>query len=125
MGIDRDDEDEGTNDGNNKAITVTDQVTETPSVDEEGDDIDDDDVSIVQRSERQRKNQLISMITSSQSELDGERLLLSINDEPWDYDEEKEKKVWYDACDDEIASIIKNRTWELVDLPIGAKAIVL
>lgn len=65
MGIDRDDEDEGTNDGNNKAITVTDQVTETPSVDEEGDDIDDDDVSIVQRSERQRKNQLISMITSS------------------------------------------------------------
>lgn len=65
MGIDRDDEDEGTNDGNNKAIAVTDQVTETPSVDEEGDDIDDDDVSIVQRSERQRKNQLISMITSS------------------------------------------------------------
>ena len=59
------------------------------------------------------------------AELDGERLLLSLNDEPWDYEEAKDQEVWCDACDDEIASIIKNKTWELVDLPIGAKAIGL
>lgn len=58
-------------------------------------------------------------------ELDGERLLLSINDEPWDYNEAKEKKVWKDACEDEIKSIVKNKTWELVELPAGAKAIGL
>ena len=59
------------------------------------------------------------------AELDGERLLLSINDEPWGYNEAKEKKVWRDACEDEIKSIVKNKTWELVELPAGAKAIGL
>lgn len=59
------------------------------------------------------------------AELDGQRLLLSINDEPWDYNEAKEKKVWRDACEDEIKSIVKNKTWELVELPVGAKAIGL
>ena len=32
---------------------------------------------------------------------------------------------WIKACEDEIASIVKNGTWELVDLPHGAKAIGL
>jgi len=50
---------------------------------------------------------------------------LSINNEPWDFDEAKEEKVWRDACEDEIASIVKNKTWVLVDLPAGAKAIGL
>ena len=36
-----------------------------------------------------------------------------------------EEKVWRDACEDEISSIIKNKTWELVDLPKGAKPIGL
>ena len=59
------------------------------------------------------------------AEVEGERLLLSINDEPWDFGEAKEKKVWRDACDDEIKSIVKNKTWDLVELPAGAKAIGL
>lgn len=59
------------------------------------------------------------------AEVEGERLLLSINDEPWDFGEAKEKKVWRDACDDEIKSIIKNNTWDLVELPARAKAIGL
>lgn len=48
-----------------------------------------------------------------------------VNDEPWNYDEKKGEKVWKDACQDEITSIMKNKTWDLVDLPSGAKAIGL
>jgi len=58
-------------------------------------------------------------------EEEGERLLLLINEEPWDYEEAVKEKVWRKACDDEIESIIKNKTWDLVDLPNGAKAIGL
>jgi len=54
-----------------------------------------------------------------------ERLLLMINEEPWDYNEAKELQEWKKACVEEIASITKNHTWDLVDLPIGAKPIGL
>lgn len=59
------------------------------------------------------------------SEVEGERLLLLLNDEPYNFEEAIEEKVWKDACDEEISSIIKNKTWELVNLPAGAKAIEL
>lgn len=59
------------------------------------------------------------------SEIEGERLLLLINEEPWEFEDAIQEKVWMEACEEEIASIIKNRTWELVDLPTGAKAIGL
>lgn len=59
------------------------------------------------------------------SEDEGERLLLLLNEEPYDYDEASAEEVWRNACDDEIHSIVKNNTWELVDLPPGAKAIGL
>lgn len=48
-----------------------------------------------------------------------------INDEPWDFNEVKELKVWINACKDEIVSIEKNDTWELVDLRLGVKPIGL
>lgn len=48
-----------------------------------------------------------------------------INDEPWDFNEAKELKVWINACKDEIVSIEKNDTWELVDLRLGVKPIGL
>lgn len=54
-----------------------------------------------------------------------ERLLLLVNEEPWDWNEAKEQKVWRIACEEEITSIRKNRTWTLVDLPNGCKAIGL
>lgn len=57
------------------------------------------------------------------SEVEGERLLLMLNEEPFNYDEACEEEIWRNACDDEILSIVKNKTWELVDLPHGAKAI--
>ena len=59
------------------------------------------------------------------AEAEGERLLMVLNDEPWDYNEAKEHKVWVDACKDEIFSIEKNNTWILVDLPLGVKPIGL
>lgn len=52
-------------------------------------------------------------------------MLLIINEEPWDFNEAKESKEWVIACEEEITSIIKNKTWDLVDLPTGAKAIGL
>jgi len=39
---------------------------------------------------------------------------MTISEEPWDYNEAKELKVWRDACKDEIMSITKNKTWDLV-----------
>ncbi|WZZ50841.1 hypothetical protein YC2023_050948 [Brassica napus] len=58
-------------------------------------------------------------------EIEVEHLLLLANEEPWSYEEAKELKVWRDACEDEIKSIVKNNTWSLVDLPPNCKAIGL
>lgn len=44
-----------------------------------------------------------------------------INNEPWDYTEAKDQKVWVDACGEKLKSIEKNNTWILVDLPKGFK----
>lgn len=48
-----------------------------------------------------------------------------INEEPWDWNEAKDMKVWRNACEEEIESIKKNRTWTLIDMPVGCKAIGL
>lgn len=48
-----------------------------------------------------------------------------INDEPWNFSEAKELKVWIEACKDEIFSIEKNDTWDLFELPAGVKPIGL
>ena len=59
------------------------------------------------------------------AEYECERLLMVINDEPWDFNDAKELAVWVDACGEEISSIEKNNTWTLVDLPKGIKPIGL
>lgn len=51
--------------------------------------------------------------------------MLLLNEEPWDFREEIEEKVWRDECEEEIKSIVKNGTWDLIDLPPGAKPIGL
>lgn len=48
-----------------------------------------------------------------------------INEEPWNFEEAKESMEWVKACEEEINSITKNKTWDLVTLPIGAKPIGL
>ena len=59
------------------------------------------------------------------AEIESERLLMVINEEPWNYTEAKKLKVWVDACKDEIFSIEKNNTWDLVELPSGVEPIGL
>ena len=59
------------------------------------------------------------------AEEEGERFMLLINEEPWCFEDAIQEKVWKDACQDEISSIIRNKTWDLVDLPEGAKIIGL
>lgn len=59
------------------------------------------------------------------AEIECERLLMVINNEPWDFNEAKDLKVWVNACEDELKSIEKNKTWILVDLPRGFKPIGL
>lgn len=48
-----------------------------------------------------------------------------MNNEPRSFHEAKESKDWTRACEEEIGSIEKLRTWDLVDLPVGAKPIGL
>lgn len=48
-----------------------------------------------------------------------------MNEEPWDFDEARRLKVWINSCKDEIESMEKNHTWDLVDLPTGLKPIGL
>ncbi|KAG7554412.1 Integrase catalytic core [Arabidopsis suecica] len=59
------------------------------------------------------------------AEEEGEDLLLLLNNEPRDFYEASESKEWIQACEDELQSIEKNKTWNLVDLPIGVKPIGL
>lgn len=55
----------------------------------------------------------------------GERLLLSLNDEPSNFQEANELREWIMACEDEIRSITKLDCWSLLDLPQGVKPIGL
>ncbi|KAG7587705.1 GAG-pre-integrase domain [Arabidopsis suecica] len=59
------------------------------------------------------------------AEIEGEHLLLMINEEPSDFREANKLQEWRNACEEEIMSIEKNKTWSLVDLPIGCKPIGL
>ena len=59
------------------------------------------------------------------AEEEGERLLLCLNHEPFDFNEAKESKEWIQACEEEIHSITKNDTWNLMELPLGVKPIGL
>lgn len=59
------------------------------------------------------------------AEIESERLLMVINEEPWNFDEARKLKVWLEACKDKIFSIEKNKTWVLTDLPAGMKPIGL
>lgn len=104
-------------------IEADEEETEVEETKETKDD--DDEQSGPRRSTRARKkldylNEYICL-----AELECERLLIIINEEPWDFSEAKAHKEWIVACEDGIESIIKNKMWNLVDLPIGAKVIGL
>lgn len=39
------------------------------------------------------------------TEYEGKRLLLTMNEKPWSFNEPRELKVWIEACEDELSSI--------------------
>ncbi|KAJ0500497.1 putative RNA-directed DNA polymerase [Helianthus annuus] len=51
--------------------------------------------------------------------------LLLLNNEPMSYDEAAKDQCWRKAMEQELDSINRNRTWRLVNLPAGQKAIGL
>ncbi|KAI3753573.1 hypothetical protein L2E82_25630 [Cichorium intybus] len=54
-----------------------------------------------------------------------ELMMIRNDDEPVSYTEASKRKLWIDAMNAELASIEKNKTWSLVDLPKDRKAIGL
>ena len=54
-----------------------------------------------------------------------EELLQVTMQEPLTFSEAIKERSWVEAMDVEIASIEKNNTWSLVELPAGQKAIGL
>lgn len=96
----------------------TEEVEETEEIETED---DEEQQSGPRRSTRTRRlpdylNEYVCL-----AEIDCERLLMLINEEPWDFTEARAHKEWIIACEDEIESIIKNKTWDLVELPLGPK----
>ncbi|KAG7559183.1 Integrase catalytic core [Arabidopsis thaliana x Arabidopsis arenosa] len=94
---------------------------------EESENVDPSCVSppVLRRTERQiiKPKYLEDYVLMAEEE--GEVLLLCLNDEPRSFHEAKEIKEWINACEDEINSIEKLKTWNLVDLPLGASPIGL
>ena len=93
---------------------------DTQSLDEE-----ETETQPLRRSERQAmKPKYLDDYILLAEEL-GEEVLMYLNNEPRNFGEAKESRSWTRACEEEIESIIKNKTWTLVELPYGAKPIGL
>jgi hypothetical protein len=56
-------------------------------------------------------------------ELEEAELMLTSTGEPCSFAEVEREKVWRAAMCDEINSVERNKTWELVKLPAGHRAI--
>ena len=114
----------GDSSGDTYIATSTEVLAKEENNDEGEDETEETEVTL-RRSMRQSSKPKYLDDYVLLAEEEGEYLLMCLNDEPRSYEEARETKEWTDACSDEIESIEKNRTWELVELPIGAKAIGL
>lgn len=56
-------------------------------------------------------------------EEDMHEMMMVIDDDPFSFEEAVKSKKWKEAMAAEIEAIEKNQTWELMDLPKGAKSI--
>ncbi|GKD44966.1 uncharacterized mitochondrial protein-like protein [Tanacetum coccineum] len=80
------------------------------------DDSEDDDVAIPVRHST-RKKLLPTRLVDYQ--LNVHKLMLTLNEEPRNYNEAKLNPKWLKAMKTELESIVKNNTWKLVPLPKG------
>ena len=118
-------------DQENGSSSVSDDVASLEDVDNNdevefvGDDNEDEDHTQPRRSTRASNKPSYLDDYIMIPKIESEHLLMIINDEPWDFNEAKKLKVWIEACKDEIFSIEKNNTWDLVELPAGVKPIGL
>ena len=117
-GVRKDEDKEETEEGNDETVEIEHNLP-----DNSNDDVTE--TSELRRSTRVSKKPGYLDDYVCLAEEEGERLLLLINEEPWDFRTVVEEKVWRDACEEEISSIVRNKTWDLVELPPGAKAIGL
>ena len=117
-GVRKDEDKEETEEGNDETVEIEHNLP-----DNSNDDVTE--TSELRRSTRVSKKPGYLDDYVCLAEEEGERLLLLINEEPWDFRTVVEEKVWRDACEEEISSIFRNKTWDLVELPPGAKAIGL
>ena len=98
---------------------------EEDNVDTQSLDEEETETQPLRRSERQAmKPKYLDDYILLAEEL-GEEVLMYLNNEPRNFGEAKESRSWTRACEEEIESIIKNKTWNLVELPYGAKPIGL
>ena len=90
------DDDDDTNDNEEGAaeVYVEDQV--------DADNEEAPDSIILRRSTRETKKPSFLEDYILLAEYDSEELLMLLDEEPWNYSEAKEEKVWRDACDNEI-----------------------
>ncbi|GAU30980.1 hypothetical protein TSUD_104940 [Trifolium subterraneum] len=85
--------------------------------------------SEVRRSTRTRTQpaRLNDCIITSDNEINGEgdlvHLAFNVEAEPVNFEDAVKNEKWLSAMNEEIESIERNNTWELVDLPHGKKAI--
>lgn len=100
-------------------------------VEHDDEDDEDSDGNEEESQPQHRRSATVSMKPSYLNdyvllaEVEGERLLMMINNELWSFNEAKEIEVWIDACKDAIFSIEKNNTWDLVELLTRVKPIWL
>ena len=100
---------------------VTIEENDTASEDEQ----ENGDPPVLRRSERLSTKPKYLDDYVLVAEYEGERLLLSLNDEPRSFQEARELREWILACEDEIQSITKLDCWSLVDLPQGVEPVGL
>ena len=83
------------------------EITEEQDNEVHEDSSEVDEEPVLRRSTRESKKPAYLDDYVLLADDEAERLLLFLDEEPWSYEEAVEEKVWRDACQDEIESIIK------------------
>ena len=121
------DDSEGEGNGSVRVMNESESHAEAEKSKEKSETEDevDDEEDGPRRSDRVRRKPDYLSEYICLAEIECERILIMINEEPWDFEEAKAHREWVVECEDEIESIVKNKMWDLVELPLGAKAIGL